>query len=239
MKLNISEVEFSKNDLRKGLVLPEKIDEDLSEEIGLHLGDGSMNFYKNKGVLKGCYQLRGHISEDKSHYDTRIKGLYQKLYGLNLKMKRMPSTGVYGFQIWSDGIVNFKSKVLGLPLGNKLYSRIPSFISKKESMNISFIRGFFDTDGCFNVERRRDRKKVNPRICISNTSMFVLNEISKILNLLDIKNSLYRYKRPEKNWNDLYHLSVKGDLMVSKWFRIIQPNNQKHNERYQSYLDIS
>ena len=47
----------------------ETVTEELAEETGLHIGDGSMNFYKNKGELKGLYQLRGHMTDDKEHYD--------------------------------------------------------------------------------------------------------------------------------------------------------------------------
>ncbi|MFH1503480.1 MAG: hypothetical protein ABIE36_02390 [Candidatus Diapherotrites archaeon] len=46
--------------------IPSKISEELAEEIGWHIGDGSMNFYKNRGKLKGFYQLRGHIKDDKN-----------------------------------------------------------------------------------------------------------------------------------------------------------------------------
>ena len=41
-----------------------KITPELAEEVGWHIGDGSMNFYKGKGL----YQLRGHIEDDKEHY---------------------------------------------------------------------------------------------------------------------------------------------------------------------------
>ena len=41
-----------------------KICEDLAEETGWHIGDGSMNFYINDGIKKGIYQLRGHMVDD-------------------------------------------------------------------------------------------------------------------------------------------------------------------------------
>ena len=40
----------------------------LAEEIGLHIVDGSMNMYS----IKGLYQLRGNIIDDKEHYQKRI-----------------------------------------------------------------------------------------------------------------------------------------------------------------------
>jgi len=91
---------------------PKKITSDLAEETGLHIGDGSMNFYKNKNKTRGFYQLRGHIIDDKEHYETRIKELYNSVYNLKPSMREMKSTGVYGFQIWSDAIINFKKQVV-------------------------------------------------------------------------------------------------------------------------------
>ena len=45
--------------------IPKNISSELAEEVGWHIGDGSMNFYKNRGKIRGFYQLRGHIEDDK------------------------------------------------------------------------------------------------------------------------------------------------------------------------------
>ena len=63
-----------------------KITPELAEEVGWHIGDGSMNFYNNKGF----YQLRGHIEEDKAHYLLRIKPLFERLYGIKINLREMP-----------------------------------------------------------------------------------------------------------------------------------------------------
>jgi len=38
------------------MIIPKKITPELAEETGWHIGDGSMNYYNNKGKLKGIYQ---------------------------------------------------------------------------------------------------------------------------------------------------------------------------------------
>ena len=48
MKIDSSEIMFNSSDLNKNIKLPRKITTELAEETGLHIGDGSMNFYKNK-----------------------------------------------------------------------------------------------------------------------------------------------------------------------------------------------
>jgi len=46
------------------IIFPDKIDVNLAEETGWHIGDGSMNFYNSSGKQRGIYQLRGHIEDD-------------------------------------------------------------------------------------------------------------------------------------------------------------------------------
>lgn len=69
--------------------LPSKISSELAEEVGWHIGDGSMNIYKNRGKLKGFYQLRGHIEDDKKHYNKRIKPLFKKLFDIDTNIREM------------------------------------------------------------------------------------------------------------------------------------------------------
>ncbi len=129
---------------KEEIFFPEEMTPDLAEEVGLHLGDGSMNYYSGKGL----YQLRGHMEDDKSHYISRIKPLYKLLFNIDISLRDMPSTRVFGFQIWSDKLVNFKKNILGLPVGPKHDFLIPSVIVGNDEFSRSFIRGFFDTDGC-------------------------------------------------------------------------------------------
>jgi len=79
MILNNSNIQFSNADYKRKLILPEKLTLELAEEIGLHIGDGTMNFYFNKNHYKGKYSLRGHMIDDVKHYDLKIKCLYKKI----------------------------------------------------------------------------------------------------------------------------------------------------------------
>ena len=163
MKLDLSRLPNSKENIS----LPEKITPELAEETGLHIGDGTMNFYKNGNRIKGSYALRGHIIDDKQHYDKKIKVLYKNLFDLNVSLRDIPSTGVYGFQKWSDDIINFKNKVLKLPLGKKLNIKIPKVFISNEKLMISVIRGIFDTDGTIYLEPKYE--KLDPRIEIGTS----------------------------------------------------------------------
>ncbi len=115
-----------------------------------------MNFYKNKGRLKGIYQLRGHIEDDKEHYLIRVKPLFKHLYNINLSLREMPSTRVFGFQIWNDELINFKAK-LGLPLGKKFNVAIPPSFLENSDLKIAVIRGIFDTDGGIQLMKKYNK----------------------------------------------------------------------------------
>lgn len=208
--------------------LPKKMTPELAEEVGLHLGDGSMNYYDGKGF----YQLRGHIEDDKDHYNGRIKYLYKKLFNIEIKPRNMPSTGVYGFQIWSDELIDYKSKILGLPLGKKLEFEVPLSIAKNSEFSKSFLRGFFDTDGCLYIENKRG--KPYPRIEMASISGKFAKQLRELLPVLGFRVSLYEENREKKGWKNLYHLSIRGYSMTKKWFEEIGPQNPKHILKFKS-----
>jgi len=200
----------------------------LAEEIGWHIGDGSMNFYKNQGKIRGIYQLRGHIKDDKNHYITRIKPFFKNLYNLNISLREMPSTRVFGFQIWSNELVNFKHK-LGLPLGKKTNVEIPKKILNKKENIIAVIRGIFDTDGCLYLERKN--KKLYPRIQIGTISKNLTKQLYFLLNELGFRATQYSTQK-QNNKKTFYLVSIRGEEMTKKWFKIIKPANSKHIKKF-------
>lgn len=233
MRLNTSNIKLSEHELKQNFILPNEITSELAEEIGLHIGDGTMNFYKNEGVLRGSYALRGHIIEDKPHYDIRIKKLYKQLYNLDLNLKEMPSTRVYGFQKWSNALVNFKNKVLDLPLGKKISIEIPKILFNKNEFLISVLRGIFDTDGTVYLEPKNS--KLYPRLHIATISKNLACQMNQISKTLNIRSTVYFYHR-KAPWYTIYMFSVRGEEMLDKWFKIIKPANPKHIRKYEFFL---
>jgi len=198
----------------------------LSEEIGLHLGDGSMNYYNNKGL----FQLRGHINDDKDHYILRIKEIYKHVFNIDVSLREMPSSGVYGFQIWSNELVNYKHKILGLPLGKKVDFTIPKDIIENGGFAKSFLRGYFDTDGCLYLEKKNG--KLYPRIEMASISEKFFEEIRLILTNLGFKYSYYTENRKKYGWKELHKIIIRGNNMTSKWFSEIKPANPKHLRKF-------
>jgi len=229
--------DLSKLQPNNEIVLPEKSSEELAEETGLHIGDGTMNFYKNQNKIKGSYALRGHILDDKEHYNKIIKQLYFKLYNLKVSLRDMPKDGVYGFQKWSNSLVNFKHNILGLTLGKKIDIKIPEIFIEKEEFISSTIRGIFDTDGTIYLEPKYG--KFYPRIEIATISENLGYQLNNLIRKIGLRSTIYLELVKNPGWNDKYHINVRGEEMLNKWMQIINPHNPKHIKKFEFCKEYS
>ncbi len=209
---------------------PTKITPELAEETGWHVGDGSMNIYKNRGL----YQLRGHIIDDKKHYLERIKPIFERLYDTNIHLREMSKTGVFGFQIWNTKLIEFKNKKLNLPLGKKTDYEVPLEILDNDKLKIAFLRGIFDTDGCIYIENKRG--KPYPRVEIRISCNKLSEKLKEMCSDLGMRTTRYSQNRDKDNWSTIYCISIRGREMANKWIDIISPKNSKHTAKWKEYL---
>lgn len=214
-------------------IFPSKITPELAEETGWHIGDGSMNYYNNQGKLKGIYQLRGHIEDDKQHYIQRIKPIFKILYGIDISLREMPSTRVFGFQIWSNELVKFKES-LGLKTGPKLNLIIPNSFLKTDELKSAVIRGIFDTDGCVYLEKKNH--KLYPRLQITTICKNLAEQMKNIFNEIGLRATVYGEKiKPIGKRKINYIVTIRGEEMLHKFMNIIKPANPKHQAKYSLY----
>lgn len=220
----------------ENISIPKAITKKLAEETGWHIGDGSMNFYNNQGKLKGIYQLRGHIEDDKDHYLERIKPIFKELYNIDINLREMPSTRVFGFQIWNDELVKFKVK-LGLPLGKKFNILIPNSFLENDDLKTLVIRGIFDTDGCIYLEHKNN--KLYPRLQIATISSKLAEQLHKILNELGLRATNYSWlANKDFNRQRAYLITIRGTEMFDKFMDLIKPANPKHIKKYKLYKNL-
>lgn len=212
-----------------------KISEELGEEVGWHIGDGSMNFYNQDGKLKGFYQLRGHIEDDRQHYIERIKPIFKYLYDLDISLREMLSTRVFGFQIWNNDLIKFKQD-LGLPLGKKFDIEIPKIFLENIKLKSAVIRGIFDTDGGVYLSNKNN--KLYPRLGISTICPTLANQLFILFNELGLRATKYsELKNKEFNRKREYKITIRGEEMLHKFMKIINPMNPKHRAKYKKFLD--
>ncbi len=177
-----------------------KINAELAELIGAHIGDGSMGFYQGHPVIS----FFGHPVEDKEYVISILK-LYEKYFGIKANLRQW--SGVIGFQFFSKDVFNF-FKSLDIPIGKKHNAEIPSIIMKSNKKILaSFVRGIFDTDGTIYFERKNG--KYYPRIQLKITAKSVAMQILEILNTnFEIRATLYK-RRERSNWNVSYSVEVR------------------------------
>ena len=215
--------------------IPKNISPELAEEVGWHIGDGSMNFYKNRGKSKGFYQLRGHIEDDKEHYEKHIKPLFEQLFSTRISIREMPSTRVIGFQIWKDNLVNFK-KSLGLPLGPKDEITIPKILLDKIELKKAVIKGIFDTDGGIYLEKKN--KKLYPRMYITTTSFALSEQLLSLFKEIELRATRYSQLYNQTfNRKRSYIITIRGVKMFHEFMNKISPKNPKHINQYQEFLN--
>ncbi|MFH1376766.1 MAG: LAGLIDADG family homing endonuclease [Candidatus Woesearchaeota archaeon] len=197
----------------------------LAEEFGIHIGDGSMNFYKEKGLVSIA------INPNEKKYMDFIKRLYWSLYKVSVNLRNW--SRAYGFQLSSNELVEFKYKQ-GLPLGKKENINIPHWIKKNEQYQKACLRGIFDTDGTLYIEKKYN--KPYPRIQISSISQNLIKDIHEILVNLDFKVSLWKENFRNKNWKTRHVIALRGYKQVQKWMDEIGTNNPKNLEKYNKLI---
>ena len=140
---------------------------DFAEVCGIHAGDG---YLRNDGKRREI-DVSGSF-EEKEFYDQKVIPLFSKVFNLQLTGRYFPARGTYGFVIRDRNAVEMLHNA-GFPYGKKTTSvEIPGFIldSKNPEVNKRFLRGLFDTDGSFTVNRNGSVYNYYPRIIIATCS---------------------------------------------------------------------
>jgi len=205
-RLNEMLITYSKNDFAKGIRLPQVVDELLAEEIGVHIGDGTLVAKRN------YFSVRVDI--DELEYSNHLVRLYFQLY--NFKPKVFVRDPICGFEIYSKAIFEFK-KALGLSPGRKKDIDIPVILKESRNMKLisACIRGIFDTDGC--VYFTKDRK--HSKIIIYSQSAKLIESLTFYLDKMGFEPKVYDAGR---------RIMLYGLPMLTLWMEKISTNNPKH-----------
>lgn len=229
--VNMEKVILSRSDVRRSISIPRKFTEELAEETGIHIGDGSLNIYKGRYL----YSLRGHLIDDEKYYENHIVILFRKLYNINVHIRKWPD--VIGFQIGSSGIGSFKHEIVGLPLGPKLNITIPNKIVNKRKLFTACLRGIFDTDGCLTFEKKSRELPYYPRIILTTTSENLNDQIVYLLReKMKFNLSTWCKKNLGTNRMPAYITCVRGKENLIKWFKLIGSNNPKNIFKYKYWI---
>ena len=209
-----------------------EITKDFSEILGMFSADGCLQ--------DNYICMWGNISEDKDYYDNIVCPLFSKITNKNIVAHEKKSNSVYGFYICNKKIVNLFREI-GFK-NNKTYDvKVPDFIKESSDNDIiaAFIRGYTDCDGNINFLKRKGKyclfkKTFNtyPRIEITSVSKQVIQDMSIMLNRLNIKHTVYNKKSNRNNEKDQLRIAIRGIERVEDWTLKVGFNNPAQSSKY-------
>src|SRR3989338_449481 len=154
----------------------------LAYETGVHLGDGNLT-YNKWDLYRTTYA--GNSVEDYDFFVNLLPKIIERLYNKSPKIYFPKNEKTVLVVLNSKKVAEFKMQ-LGLPSGNK--NQIKSFPKDLvEKFPEFLLRGLADTDFTVNFrDLDKDGIKEHPRICASFSNPCFVEEISSMLNKLEI-----------------------------------------------------
>lgn len=228
MKFNLSNIRFSKRDKEKQIKIPNQLTPELAEDIGIHIGDGSLYLCNSK---KTSHEFSYAFNKKDVEYLNYVISLKQKLYNLT-KYRISTYRNQTNLFFNSIAIATFFNKTMEFPVGSKSKTiDIPKFIkNSNKDIKISCLRGIVDTDFGLSLKKRND--KLYPVIEGGFASKNLVISLSKLFKELDIKHSLsLNNSRKDKRTNNTYighSVYINGKTRVKEFLELIKPRHNKY-----------
>jgi hypothetical protein len=214
--LDSTEVQFSKYDLNRGIVIPKRLDNDLSYLCGFLAGDGSFGWRPNKNEYS--ITCVGNPKDEKQFYDDGT---------------------TYGIKIRSKAIFLFFTKIIKFPFGKKCDKvKIPYIFKQSDDLIKSFIEGFADADFCYTLKKRYKRKFYYPCIEGTSASKMMIDDIAFYLNKFGFKFTKCKVVVFDKRKNKsitTYRIDLNGYLQLFIWMMTIGFRNLKYIKRFEEW----
>jgi len=225
MKLDISKINLSKADIRRGLNLPKGMSKSLAEDIGIMIGDGHIGSY-SWGAYPIC--VSGNAVKDKDYVVKHIKKLKSKLFNLNLTVLFVgKNKSEIRLQGYSKGLVEFYNKVIGLPVNRKKDIGIPKCIWSRKEYLTACLRGILDTD--FGLSFKKKEKY--PVLQLKTCSKKLVLDCKKAFGMMGINANAYldikHIHSVTKRSFTSHYLFINGRKNLKKCIEEIGFNNSR------------
>jgi len=218
----LSGIEFSKGDLERKIKIPDEMSERLAEEIGIHVGDGSLGIYNLPNQTMWLYRISGSL-EEFDHYKEHIQKLLHSLFNCSGNLY-IVDTNECQIKICSKAIAMFKRDVLKLPAGSKSKSiRIPELVKPLRYAK-PFLRGLADSDFSFTFKKKHWDVHKYPVIQAAFASKALVDDLHQILLKMNFKPyTCMNITAPDGKGNphQIHCLYLPGKENLIKWAREI------------------
>ena len=240
MKLDLTKIEYSNNDLKRGIIIPKRLTKELAEFVGIILGDGHVANRRNRpGQNKFIHYemfIHGNV-KDYDYYNDYVNNLTFALFNFKFTVKKLNYENTVFMSRDSKAVYSLLSKIMEIP-HKKDNVRIPKLIrDSKSTIKSAFLRGLADAD--FTLTIRPKEGKLYPTIKGVAKSEELINDVCKILNELEINYCKYLdegfYEKRQKYYSR-YCINVNGIRNIKSWFQKIGFSNKRHVEKWKNYL---
>lgn len=193
------------------------------EFYGVLLGDGWISNlrYKNKEI--NIIGISGHYKLDREFF-VYLKEKIRLLFNRKAYLKERLKYNSIELSFGHKKLINFLNKKLNFPIGKKINLKIHNEIYNAGFNKMKYvIRGIFDTDGSFYLDRTPAGK---PYPCIS-----IKMKAPKLID--QIRDTLLKeeYKVIEYSLGEQKQIKLKGMIQLEKWMRYIGSSNPKHQNK--------
>lgn len=222
-------IQTSRQDLKKGLVLPEKTSCDLAEFLGILIGDGCITNASGRYFV----EIVGSPIYDKEYLTEYVAPLIEKLFSKKPTVRHR-ERGIR-VKISSKEIFEFLVNVVGLDYGfGKCYRvRIPESLVDNWGLVKHTLRGISDTDGSLFISDKPGCLNY-PSLEITTASVGLINQIYSILLKQNFRPTIRSFTPPKGA--RIYKLGLYGHKMVYKWFAEIGFSNPSKIRKYQEIV---
>ncbi len=229
--MNLIKTKLGKR-IRKELIFPKRISEDLAYVCGFMAGDGSIytRISKHDYIIK-CV---GDLKKERDYYHKTIGPLFKELFNLDVNLKVQDCGETYGFVVYSKELLIYLTENIGLPCGKKYNSlRIPPIIKNNDQLLIAFLRGLADTDFYLGLKRGSKANPYYPVITGCSKSFDFMNEVAIDFEKLGFKVTKYfNYKqldaRFKKGYSIIHRIDLNGHENYRLWMKLIGFKNPRH-----------
>jgi len=200
------------SDIKRNIKIPEEMTGDLAEETGIHIGDGNL-YAIDKCNYK--YTITGDLTNEYIYHFEHVKPLINRLYNCKGRFRLIEKKNCIESVYKSKAVVQFKNKILSLPIGSKKDLRIPGSILRNDEFSKRCIVGITDTD--FSV----------------TSSLSITGKLTSLYVVKEMHNMLIKYGIPCtcKFYTDYgrFHIQKEGALKI---FREWGLKNKKHTSKF-------
>lgn len=235
IKLDLSNVEFSKKDKLFNIKLPTVLIPKLAYETGVHIGDGSLPLHKCRpNIYRICYS--GSSLNELPFFNKVLKPIIKELYNKNVRVikKRKNECRI---EFGSKAIFTFKNKVLGLPISHKDNVSIPSIILQDKKLTLNCLKGIADTD--FSLAFLKKYKEVHyyPKIKGDSKSKLLIKQIEeitkKILHIRPVvRYDVENYDKRTGKITKINTIELNGKECLKIWMKKVGFSNMEHITKF-------